>query len=203
MNNKVYVCDEDRALAMLHELIGESKDVDNALSRSVAQYPESADLLTSAAAAFVANDGGPEVVGLDAEMVHAVISRTLTNFKPSPIKTLSETTRLHGVTVESIQNKLGIDRSIFVKLERRLIDLSTIPAEFITQLADSLFETDERVRVYLSLPIATFSGTVAKNRELPKNVEQEPFETALLTALNSGGINKSQFDYWTGQIQGQ
>jgi hypothetical protein len=148
------------------------------------RYPEQARTIAQMAseAQFPVPSGNPtpsleriRQIGLD-----ALRARKMATTPTSPVlKSLLDAAFTQGFDAAGAAATLEIPFGVFVKLHRRLISPDSVPAAFLSRLADTVGRTVDDVSMYLRQPPTLAVGASYRADETPTVGEQESFAEAL------------------------
>jgi hypothetical protein len=106
------------------------------------------------------------------------------------------------IDLASFSMKLGLGRSVLVKLDRHLLDPLSIPNSLILKLSEILEISQISVEQYFLKP-PTLSRAASFRSDAPPSLNasktKESFQKALETSVNTGEISKEQFEAWKDQ----
>jgi hypothetical protein len=108
----------------------------------------------------------------------------------------------HGQNVAQLSDALGLARSVIVKLDRRLIDATTVPHAAIQRIAAAISCAADDLAAYLNGPPSLAPGASYRAKTAPAiagesgAVRREAFGTAVAAAVTSGEMKAEQADAW-------
>lgn len=85
-----------------------------------------------------------------------------------------------GLNADTLAERLGIGQPIVIKLERRLLRVTSLPGLLIDRLAETLQVSAAQVREYLSRPPTLAAAASYKSDRVPRATQQD-FEQAVRT----------------------
>jgi hypothetical protein len=198
MNSSTAVDRADLALDAFHELVGRGDSIDDALAHAVRLYPDQADMIAGASTLSqvkgVAIDQSP--LG---ENVDVAMKRVVDRFRPKPLASLRAAMTSAGVSIGDMTSSLRVGTSVLTKLNRRLIDPTTIPVKFLTAVADILGESVERIGAYLALGPTFAVSDDHKHPKTPVIQGQQSFQEAVSECKTADGTSLADIEYWERQ----
>lgn len=109
---------------------------------------------------------------------------------PKQIVPLYDLAKARGITPKQFALNLGIGVSIAAKLNRRLIQVASIPDKLIERIADQLQVGAEQVRAFLALPPTLSHGAAYRSQTAPEAGAAEEFLVALQTSPDTAEQDK-------------
>tara|TARA_R110002072_G_scaffold265241_1_gene424140 strand:+ start:4378 stop:5037 length:660 start_codon:yes stop_codon:yes gene_type:complete len=99
-----------------------------------------------------------------------------------------------GLNLPGLADRCNLSISIMVKLNRRLIEISSIPAELVQQIANALRLTSANVNAYFQRPTASASGAYyrASSRPVLSSAKANFFEVVRADL----GLSDTQRVHW-------
>ncbi len=191
----------DLALLSLDSLLESGNSIEMSLAEAVKLFPDQSAVLTDAALLrkFEMCDATTDMS--ISELVSNAIGRTAAARRPKPIAKLVDSVKAVGLKTSDIVSHLKIGTSIFIKLDRRMIEPASIPDELLSSLADQLYEPLDRLLEYLSRPATASSAVTFKADEQPSVKPKETFRAALNASLTADHLDKSSYEYWLSMVQ--
>jgi lambda repressor-like predicted transcriptional regulator len=119
-----------------------------------------------------------------------------------PIEGILAAAKAIGISIAELSQNLGLAKSALIKLDRRLIDASTVPQKAIEKIAAAVSVSAESLRAYLNAPPTLGAGASYHSIDKPSllssnSVEmREPFESTLQTSISSGEMTREQAEEW-------
>lgn len=110
-----------------------------------------------------------------------------------PFSDLNTVARQQGYSPKQMAQRLGMGISLFSKLNRRLLNLSSIPHRLIERLAEELRTSVEQARTYLAQPPTLAAGALYRSEQTPEAAEQQDFADAV---RNCPDMSESQKADW-------
>jgi hypothetical protein len=200
MGNLFAIDREDQALINFCDLIASGETPEGSFARTVQTFPDCADLLAAFAVSQTYNASNAVVDGEISTQYQTIVARVASAFSPPPITSLTVALKSAGWTVQSAGELLRVGRTIMIKLDRRLIDLGSIPQQLLTSLSDLIFEPMEQITAYLVLDPIISKTAGARNDTHPSSAKK-PFRHALSASLETNNILPEDFKYWMTIIQ--
>jgi hypothetical protein len=115
-----------------------------------------------------------------------------------PFESLLKRASSLGLSPAALAKRLGIGLSVLAKLEKRLVEVSTIPVRLIEALGQTLQETQSAIAAYLALPPYTPETLRARALTLQEHTlredQRQDFRTAVLSASD---MTEEQRKQWT------
>ena len=184
----------DLALLSLDSLLESGNSIEMSLAEAVKLFPDQSAVLTDAALLrkFEMCDATTDMS--ISELVSNAIGRTAAARRPKPIAKLVDSVKAVGLKTSDIVSHLKIGTSIFIKLDRRMIEPASIPD-------DQLYEPLDRLLEYLSRPATASSAVTFKADEQPSVKPKETFRAALNASLTADHLDKSSYEYWLSMVQ--
>ncbi len=97
----------------------------------------------------------------------------------SEIKSLNLLSKSKEIKKTDLAKRLGISISLLIYLEKRRLQLETIPKRFIKRIAEVLEQSENAICKYLGQP-ADFAGEASfKTQDRPEIIEQKSFDQAV------------------------
>jgi hypothetical protein len=205
------------ALGNFDDAVAGGASLTDALRASIAQHPACAALLADHAATVA---GVETVATADAAPVEELISERadrLFGARQSAASTTAlperqaatSTSALSGIIAKATElglrlpalcERVGLPRSVVVKLDRRLIDAATVPSQVVARVAEQLAVSADVLRSYLQTA-PTLSGAASYRAKEPPALAdaesgdvapREAWASAIGAALQSGEISEAQ-----------
>lgn len=181
----------------------------SAMKAAAALYPEAASFLADYALSVAAADAFATDEPLAVEQAR-VVSRgdaiMAARFSPSasPLSGgVIDAAKRTGLTLAALSQSVSLARSVLVKLDRRLIEASTVPESAVERIASALGASAAELQAHLSLPPTLGASASYKAQSAPTidAPDRQSFDDALDAAVASGEMTQSEADAWkpTGQ----
>jgi hypothetical protein len=196
MDNTPSKMDELLAITLFEDAVANGQTDATALASSIAQFPECAELLREQAliSGLYAQMPESDEITRIRETIENRAAR-LNTARFARIAGIIAEGKIKGFAVTELSKRLGLGKTLIIKLDRRLIDAATIPHRLIELLADTLQTSIGSIRAYLSSPPTLAQGASFRSKQsaAPK---QESFESALATSVQTGEITQAEATLW-------
>ena len=100
----------------------------------------------------------------------------------APPVSLLAAAKAQGLTLKILALRIGVGLSVASKLDRRLVNAGTVPAECVRRMADALNLTAAQVQSYLQQGPTLAAGAMYKAAEAPQVAEKQDFAAAIQSA---------------------
>lgn len=95
------------------------------------------------------------------------------------IKSLNLLAKSKGIKKIDLARRLGISISLLIYLEKRRLQLETIPQKFIKRIAEVLEQTENAIQAYLGQRADFATDASFKTEDRPQDIEQKSFTEAV------------------------
>ena len=199
---------ETAALLAFDEALASGHDNSSALRTAIQRYPSYAALLADYALSRVAlrSDSDAAVDALVARVASradALLAHRLgtTDAPAMGVSIVSLLTALkeRGSDAAPFARSAAVGMSVLAKLDRRLIDMATIPRKLVIDIARALDTEAADIWRYLEKPPTLARGASyrsAQNPELKSGGKLESFTNAIATAVRSGEVAPDDANAW-------
>lgn len=127
------------------------------------------------------------------EAVRAKRAAMAQNVSNSPMRSLLAAAGEKGMDGAGAAAALEVPFGVFVKLHRRLIAPTSIPAAFLQKLADTIGRSIDEVSAYLRQPPTLAAGASYRADDTPTVGNQETFADALRSDPEATGAQQTQW----------
>jgi len=195
---------EEAALMAFDDELESSGDIRQALAAVVSRFPASASLLTDYA--LTRSMEPPSSASLAAletrvmERADAMLSASAERSRSDRITSLLVEIKTQGIDLGQFARSLALGVSVVVKLDRRLIEVATIPSSLVDALATALSRSATEILHYLEMPPTLSPAARYRANQAPELSSTRPrerFANALRTAVEAGEITRADELSWT------
>ena len=163
------------------------------LSRWTHRYPHYAAELTDFTASWSVSaeltratlvDQEERLVQKGMQALQTILRREAGTHAQAPVASLLEEGRARGISVQSLAEHAGISVPLVLKLDRRLIDIKSIPAEVVEKVAQALGREMGAIMAYLQRAPRFSAGVSYRADEAPSlSSQRETFFDAVRNDL--------------------
>ena len=187
---------DEQAIAYYEECFAQFGAPGRALEHAVSAFPAKAALLSDYAAQSISFSHLPGS-GSDAALESLIdAAAAKQRLAAEPFGSLGAQAKRLGIDVKALCSRCHICVSIFMKLDRRLIEVATVPSELISLLARELSTGVDTLRAYLVNPPKLAPGADYKSPSSPKAARRQTFRSAIDAATATGEITQLDRDHW-------
>jgi hypothetical protein len=174
------------------------------LKEWLAQYPDCAETLTQWAADARVMDfaeaqgeeakADARALALGRQVLTDLRARMAPSVEVRRIASLKEAAQAVGLNLKALETRIGLGRSVMMKLEYRQIRAASVPAVCVERLAEALRVRIEEIRTYLNQSPRLAPGASYKSPNgVPEVGTQEDFAEAIRACSDMTEARKSEW----------